>query len=216
MKRVALLALAAAACAPHEREDSPLFQAPAADPMPDAPAPASDASADDEDAHASASAMPCEAAVADAPTALFNERVLVRMPKNVEILEENSTFAVAQASGGFVVTCDAALRRASLMIFKNDPKKTLGDRAREFTEALEKMGYVGARDMQWSERPDGRRGRVQIPAAEGQPTVELLVDLKRRFDLMPVLVYEAEPDDFAKLEPSIIASADSLLVAPPP
>ncbi len=212
MRRAALLALACCACAPHEREDSTLFAAPAADPMPDAPAASTVPTEDDE----VAAAAPCQPAIADAPAAFFGERVLVRMPKNVEMREDNPTFAVAQVSGGFVVTCDATLLRASLMIFHNDPKKTLGDSGREFVEVLEKQGFVGARDIQWTERSEGLRGRAHIPATESQPAVELLVDIRRRFDLMPILVYEARPEDFAKLEPSIVASADSLLVAPPP
>lgn len=199
------------ACAPHEREDGTLVDAPAVDPMPDAPLSGPTVA----ERTASAPDPGCDVALADVPTPLFGERLLIRMPRNVEMLEENPTFASAQASGGFVVTCDAVLRRAGVMVFQNDDAKSLGDYAREVTELLEKNGYVGARDIEWTApRTNGRRGTVVIPALHGQPETELLLDIRRFRDLLVLVMFDALPEDFARLSPSLHASADSLLAVP--
>lgn len=214
MARSGLLTLALIACAPHEREDSALAIAPA-QPMPDMPVPEVSPDADEVVA-APEPVAPCEARLADAPTALFGDRLLIRPPANVELREENPTFAVAQVQGGFVVTCDATLRRMMLHVFRDTPSKSIGDFAREFVEALEKNGYVGARDIDWTLREDTRRrGTVLVPAAQGQPEAMLLIDVNRRTDLVIALTFEASPADFTRLEPTLRASSDTLLVAPP-
>jgi len=211
MRRVVSV-LALFACAPHEREDSTLSVAPAAQPMPDAPETAANTN---DSPNVPTAAAKCDPALADAPTVLFGGRVQVVMPARVEMIEDNPTFASAQRVGGFEVTCGAVLRRAMLILFRSDATASLDDAAREASEALEKNAYVGARDAQWTTpRPDVRRATVRIPALEGQPELELLLHVQRFETTTILLVYEALPTDFARLAPSLHASADSLRVLP--
>jgi len=135
--------------------------------------------------------------------------------RNVEMFEDNPTFAAAQG-GGFEVTCNASLRRAMLMVFQNDDTKSLGDYAREMAVALEKNGYVGARDTVWTEpAPQVRRGTVRVPALDAQPAVELMIEMHRFRGVLLALVFEALPADFARLELTLRASAETLRVSPP-
>jgi hypothetical protein len=158
----------------------------------------------------------CEAKTADAPTPLFGEKVLIRPPVNVELHEENPTFAVAQTTGGFVSACEGTIDRMTMLIFQNDKKKPLAKYADEFYSALEKNGYTGGtRDKPSVDSDTDHAFVAEYPAAGGQPASKLYIALKRRQDVIIALTYQTRPDEFPKLEPTFKASADSLLVAPP-
>jgi hypothetical protein len=158
----------------------------------------------------------CEAKTEDAPTPLFGEKVLIRPPVNVDLHEENPTFAVAQTTGGFVSACEGTVDRMTMLIFQNDKKKPLTKYADEFYTALEKNGYTGGtRDKPVVDSDTDHAFVAEYPAAGGQPASKLYIALKRRQDVIIALTYQTRPEEFPKLEPTFKASADSLLVAPP-
>jgi hypothetical protein len=161
-------------------------------------------------------AQSCEAKTADAPTPLFGEKVLIRPPINVDIHEENPTFAVAQTTGGFVSACEGTVDRMTMLVFQNDKKKKLSVYADEFYTALEKNGYTGGTRAPAVVDSDTDHAFVaEYPAAGGQPASKMYIALKRRQDVIIALTYQTRPEEFPKLEPTFKASADSLLVAPP-
>lgn len=159
----------------------------------------------------------CEAKVADAPTALFDEKVLIRPPVNVELAEDNPTMAVAVVSGGFVSACEATVDRMTLMIFANDKKKSGKAFATEFIdEYLTKGGYTGGtKGTAIVETNDEYDISVEYPAAGGQPASVLYIAVRRRHENFFVIVYQTRPGEFAALKPTFTKSAASLLVAKP-
>jgi hypothetical protein len=161
-------------------------------------------------------AKACEAKTSDAPTPLFGEKVLIRAPVNVDLVEQNPTFAVAQTTGGFVSACEGTVDRMTMLLFQNDKKKPLTKYADEFYEALEKNGYTGGtREKPQVDSDTDHAFVAEYPAAGGQPASKLFIALKRRQDVIIALTYQTRPDEWTKLESTFKASADSLLVAPP-
>ncbi len=159
----------------------------------------------------------CEAKVAGAPVPLFEEKVLIRPPVNVELVEDNPTFATTYASAGFVSACDATVDRMSLFVFQNDPKKKLGTYLDEVVnEMLPKSGYQnGTRDKNYLETDTDAHTGVEYPAADGAPPAKLYIAVARRFDNVFVILYQTRPDEFVVLKPTFEESAKSLLVIPP-
>lgn len=158
----------------------------------------------------------CEAKTADAPTPLFGERLLIRTPINVDLQEQNPTFAVAQTTGGFVSACEGTVDRMMLNLYQNDKKKPLAKYADELYEALEKGGYHnGTREKPLVDTDTDHAFVADYPAAGGQPASKLYIALKRRQDVIVALTYQTRSEEFSKLESTFKASADSLLVAPP-
>lgn len=159
----------------------------------------------------------CEAKVADTPTALFGDQVLIRPPINVELVEDNPQFATTFTSGGFVSACEATVDRMSLFVFQNDPKKKLGTYLDEVVnEMLPKSGYQnGTRDKNYLETDTDAHTGVEYPAADGAPPAKLYIAVARRFDNVFVILYQTRPDEFVVLKPTFEESAKSLLVIPP-
>lgn len=159
----------------------------------------------------------CEAKVADAPTALFDEKVLIRPPVNVELVEDNPTMAVALVSGGFVSACEATVDRMTLLVFANDKKKSAKVFANEFVdEYLTKGGYVGGtKSSPIVETNDEFDVSVEYAAAGGQPASVLYIAVRRRHENFFTLVYQTRPGEYPALKPTFTKSASSLLVAKP-
>jgi hypothetical protein len=176
-------------------------------------------SADDGDGGddgGAAAAAKCEAKVAEAPTPLFNEKVLIRPPVNVEIVEENPTYATTYASSGFVSACDATVDRMHIFVFESDAKKGLDKYLDEFIDVyLVKSGYKGGSrgDNYLSTKTDVHTS-IEYPPEGGQPPTTLYVATARRFSNVFMIVYQTRPDEFPALQPSFKASAESLLVIP--
>lgn len=156
----------------------------------------------------------CDAKTADRPTALFGEKVLIRPPVNVELVEDNPTMAVAQVSGGFVSACEATVDRMTMLIFENDKKKSVKDFANEFIDAyLVKGGYTGG--TKGTATVDNQTDydiSVEYPAHGGAPASVLYIAIRRRHENFFALVYQTRPDEYPLLAPTFKASAATLLV----
>jgi hypothetical protein len=165
-----------------------------------------------DDAGAAAS---CEAKVADAPTPLFDEKVLIRPPVNVELVEENPAYATTYASSGFVSACDATVDRMHVFVFP-DQKRGLDKELDEFIDVyLVKAGFKdGSRKDNFLSTETDMHTAVEYPSAGGQPPAVLYVASARRFTNVFMIVYQTRPDEFSALKPSFKASAESLLVIP--
>lgn len=178
--------------------------------------PSGDAS-DGGDGAAEPAAAKCAAKVADTPTALFGDKVLIRPPINVELVEENPTFAQTYASGGFVSACDATVDKMYLLIFENDKKKdaeaymvdTIGG-------ALVSAGFKGGtRGKNFVESATQVDTTVEYPAGDGAPPAKLYVSVKKLYDNTLVTVFVTRPPEFDTLAPTFQESAASLIVIPP-
>ena len=170
-----------------------------------------------DDGGAAPAAAACEAKVADTPTALFGDKVLIRPPMNVELVEENPTMAQTYASGGFVSACDATVDKMYLLVFENDKKK---DAAAYMTEtidgALVAAGYSnGTRGKNFVESATQMDTAVEYPAGDGAPPAKLYVSVKKLYDFSLVTVFVTRPAEFDALAPTFQESAASLIVLPP-
>ncbi len=169
------------------------------------------------DSGAAPAAAACKAKVADTPTALFGDKVLIRPPVNVELVEDNPTVAKTYASEGFVSACDATVDRMFLFVFENDKKKDAGKYMEEvIDEMLVKNGYTGGtRGKNFAESAVQVDTEVEYPAANGAPPTKLYVSVKKLYDNTLVTVFATRPDEFGALAPSFTESAASLIVIPP-
>jgi hypothetical protein len=159
----------------------------------------------------------CEAKVAEAPTPLFGEKVLIRPPINVELVEENPAFATTFASGGFVSACEATVDRMMLFVLPSDPKKPVAKYMDEVIEqTLTQAGYQnGTRGDDVVSTETDVHSVIEYPAGGGQPPAKLYVAVSRKFTNILVVVYQTRPDEFSALKPTFRESAESLLVLPP-
>lgn len=159
----------------------------------------------------------CEAKVADTPTALFGDQVLVRPPVNVEIVEDNPTFATTFTSGGFVSACEATVDRMSLFVFQNDKKKNVKAYMDEVINTmLANSGFKnGSRGKNHVESEVQLDTEIEYPAGDGAPPAKLYISVKKLYQFALVVVYQTRPDEFGTLLPTFKASAESLIVLPP-
>lgn len=159
----------------------------------------------------------CEAKVADTPTALFGDQVLVRPPINVEIVEDNPTFATTFTSGGFVSACEATVDRMSLFVFQNDKKKNVKAYMDEIINTmLAGSGFKnGTRGKNHVETEVQLDTEIEYPAGDGAPPAKLYISVKKLYQFALVVVYQTRPDEFGALLPTFKASAESLIVLPP-
>ena len=166
---------------------------------------------------AAPAAKACEAKVADTPTALFGDKVLIRPPVNVELVEENPTMAQTYASGGFVSACDATVDKMYLLVFENDKKKDAATYVTETIDgALVASGYKdGKRGANVVETPTQVDTSIEYPAGDGAPPAKLYVSAKKLYDYSLVTVFVTRPTEFDTLAPTFKESAASLIVLPP-
>ncbi len=162
-------------------------------------------------------AKACDAKVADTPTALFGDKVLIRPPMNVELVEENPTMAQTYASGGFVSACDATVDKMYLLVFPNDKKKDAAAYMVETIDgALVAAGYAnGTRGKNFVETATQVDTAVEYPAGDGAPPAKLYVSVKKLYDNTLVTVFVTRPAEFEALAPTFQESAASLIVLPP-
>lgn len=172
---------------------------------------------DGGDTGAAPTAKACDAKVADTPTALFGDKVLIRPPMNVELVEENPTMAQTYASGGFVSACDATVDKMYLLVFPNDKKKDAGVYMTETIDgALVAAGYAnGTRGKNFVESATQVDTAVEYPAGDGAPPAKLYVSVKKLYDNTLVTVFVTRPAEFEALAPTFQESAASLIVLPP-
>jgi hypothetical protein len=154
----------------------------------------------------------CEPKVADVPTALFGDRVLIRPPVNVELVEDNPTMATTYST--YVSTCDATVDRMSLFVFASDKTKPLATYLSEFVQTLDQSGYKGGIEAAISQRNDEILTSIEYPSANGQPAAKVLVAVTRKFENVLVVFYQTQPDQWDGLSGSFVASAKTLLVLP--
>lgn len=156
----------------------------------------------------------CEPALAEASTALFGTRILVRLPKGVEVAEENPFYAQAVAPDQ-VTPCGQKVSYAALGFFEYPNAATTAVR----DQVLELRG-IPAESITWED--EGTRGRTytgaySAPADEktGAPAVRgwfVLRDATDKYGYFAL--YETDPASWEALKPVFVASGKSLLVKP--
>lgn len=163
---------------------------------------------------AAAAPPPCQPALADTSTALFGTRILVRLPKGVELVEQNPFFAQAAAPNQ-PSSCGQAVSYAAVGFFEypNAATTTVRD------QVLELRG-IPAAAVTWED--EGTRGRTYTGAysapadeATGAPAVRgwfVLRDAGDKYGYFAL--YETDPSTWDALKSVFVASGRSLVVKP--
>lgn len=158
----------------------------------------------------------CEVALADSSSSLFGGRVLIRLPKGVELVEQNPFYAHAAAPQQ-TTSCGAPVRFASVGYFAWPAGASL----QQVRDQLLELRGVGLDALTWAE--EGSRGRhftgaysvaadakTQAPAVRGWLVLRDAPGDKFAYYAM----FETDEAAWDGLRPAFQASGRELLVKP--
>lgn len=165
----------------------------------------------------------CPAMVGDAPTAFFDERVLVRLPSSLqgEDLVAFNPFGVKTSSPVHVMDCrdgdeyGAVITFAALTLERDRPAAgTEAGFAPARDAALNELGYW-AHKLEFIERFEDPSGHlVMWVVADPGFDARLLVAVKKSAGFTVTMMLEASATDFPALVDSFVESGKRLLVVP--
>ena len=168
-------------------------------------APAGDAPAD--------SSKVCDAEVSDTPRALFADNVLIRLPKGVELVEENPFFARI-TSKNTQSTCDAIVSFAAVGYFQTDVTKTV-TQVRD--ETIKQRG-MDPSSITWGEETTKNRdysGSYEAgEGPKGEPPLKGWLSLKDKGGSTFWVAFETHPNAWNAVKKSFQESAKRLLIVP--
>lgn len=158
---------------------------------------------------------PCEPEVADVPTTLFKDRVLVRLPIGVEVNEAPLAAGSPWARSGaaeMVSACGATVRQVAIGLVPAAEDVAL---AGVRDEVLARVHALAPGAIQWQDVRTDERGLdgTYTIAGEGGPLRGWFV-LKRKHGQLVWALYEASPEAFEALVPTFRMSSTRLLVLP--
>ena len=175
-----------------------------------------------EDPIAIAIRTECPAEVGDSPVSVFNDNVLIRLPKGVEaFVEQNPMFATINPSKPESVSCVDGVAGAQITFggmgyFSDDPEMTMNDFLKD---TMASIGYPeGAKVNVESEK--SKNGKRSIVASieftiEGEGEKRAYVTLKSAHDRMHWLAYECDVGTWNALKATFKSSAKSMLLLNP-
>lgn len=155
----------------------------------------------------------CEPALADQPTALFGTRVLVRMPKGVEIVEKNPFYAQA-ARPNQATSCGQPVSYAAVGFFEYPP----GAQLNAVRDQLLELRGLPAASLTWEE--EGAQGRTYTgayaaPEDAGGPALRGWLVLREANDKYAYFaLLETDPGSWAALRPLFQSVGRNFLVKP--
>lgn len=172
----------------------------------------------DGDAESSGDAPPagvkeCDAQVSDTPSAYFADRVLVRLPKGIEIIERNEVFAQVPNRNQESV-CEVIVSNGALGYFQADPSKeptTVRD------EIMTQVGYDPGQASWSDESPNGRNyaGHYEVPGDDkGNPPVAGYMTLKEVDGTLFWYILETHPNAYPAIKKTFMESGKRLFVVP--
>jgi hypothetical protein len=155
----------------------------------------------------------CDAEVGGTPTALFANNVVVRLPKGMELVEENPFFARISTKDT-VSTCDAVINFSAVGYFQADPAR---DPKKTRDETLAARG-LPADQATWSdETVKGRdyTGAYELPADDkGNPPIKGWMVLKEKNGFTFWYLLETHPNAWNALKKTFQESGKKLLIVP--
>ncbi len=163
-------------------------------------------------------AKECPAEVSDTPFELFASsipgRVLVRLPKNTTVYEENP-FLYLVPNANQQSTCDVIVSRMAFGYYATDAKL---DPVKSRDDVMSKLGLPPEEISGWEEeKPAGRNytGIYKVPEGKnGEPPIQGVFVLKEAADFTVWAVYEAHPNAFPAVKATYLQSAAKLLLLP--
>lgn len=183
------------------------------------------AAAGGDDLLAKAIATECPAEVnQEAPTSVFGDAVLIRLPKGVaSFVEETPSFAYMNPKPAPSVTCvegvpEATITNGLMGYFQDDKKKDMETFAKETIEAT---GYTQAGATVKDAKSGGSGDRrtysatLEVPEADGMPPATAYFHMKSAHGRMHYVVWETHPDAWNALKATFKESADKMLLLNP-
>ncbi len=153
---------------------------------------------------------PCTVELDDAPTGFFNKRLVVTLPKRVELVEQNPFFALVERNN-IPSACGATLHFAAAGYMR--PRGTTKE-VRD--QLLEFRGITPDQITGWEQEADtggGYTGVYNAGATNGAPAVKGVISMRPGSDgAMYFVIYEAEPAVWPQIEPTFRASLAELSV----
>lgn len=158
----------------------------------------------------------CDAKVADTPSLIFGDQIMLRPPVGVEFPpDDNPMVQTAAMSGGFISACDASVKRVMVFVYEIDKKKTPAKLMEEFIKTLEGQGFTnGAKSSPYVDTKTDYHLSVEYGGGGGSQAVTLYLAVARRGDKDFIAWYESSPDEFKLLKPTFEESAKSILIVP--
>jgi hypothetical protein len=158
----------------------------------------------------------CDAKVADAPSLIFSDLVMLRPPFGVEFApDDNPQVQTAQMSGGFMSACDAMVKRVMVFNYAVDKKKKPPALMEEFIESLASQGYSGGtKSAPYLDTATDYHLSVEYGGGGGGQATVLYMAVARRGVNDFILVFESDPEEFKLLKPTYEESAKSILLVP--
>jgi hypothetical protein len=157
----------------------------------------------------------CQPALADSPTALFGTRILIRLPKGLELVEQNPFYAQAASPKG-ATNCGQPISYAALGFFEYPANSAVQD----VRNTLIEMRGLTAANVTWDD--EGSRGRTYTAgysapadAATGAPAIRGWFVLRESNEKYAYFaLYETDPAQWDAVKPVFVASGRSLLIKP--
>jgi hypothetical protein len=160
-----------------------------------------------------ASQKVCDAEVGDTPKAIFADNVILRLPKGMDLVEENPFFARI-ATKDTVSTCDGVISFGALGYFQADPAKN-PKQTRD--ETIQAARGVPPGDVTWSEESEKGRdyqGSYSIPEdAKGNPPIKGWFVLKEKGGYTFWYALETHPNAWNALYKSFQESGNRLRIS---
>lgn len=163
-----------------------------------------------------AAPAPCVTALSDLSTSLFAGRIVIKLPKGLELVEQNSFIATA-ASPQTTTSCGGVIRYAAAGFFEFPGSAT----TTAVRDHLMDLRGISAETIAWSE--EGTRGRsytaaYTAPADEksGAPETKgwLVMRDAPNDKYLYFVMFESEPAAFDGLKAAFQESGRRLLVKP--
>lgn len=155
----------------------------------------------------------CDAEVGDTPVAMFADNVILRLPKSMELVEENPFYA-RLVTKDTVSTCDGVISNAALGYFQADPARP-PKKTRD--ETIETARGVPPGEVKWSDETEKGRdysGHYSIEADDkGNPPIAGWFVLKEKAGFTFWYLLETHPNAWNALAATFKESGNRLRIS---
>ena len=155
----------------------------------------------------------CDAEVSDTPKALFNDNVLIRLPKGVDLVEQTPFFARITSSNT-QSTCEAIVSFAAVGYFQSDPAK---NPAQVRDETIKARG-IDPGGITWGDETTKNRdysASYEVgEGPKGEPPIKGWIQFKEKAGSTFWVAYETHPNAWNAVKKSFQESAKRLIIVP--
>ncbi len=152
----------------------------------------------------------CPSEVSDTPTALFADKLVMRLPKGVELVERTPFLMTANNVDS---TCDAIITRMAVGYFEYDASKAIQD-VRD--GIIGQLGYAEGDVQGWTDETEkgaSYTGTFEVgEGSNGEPPVKGLMTMKEAEGIHYWAIYETHPNAWPAIKATFAESAKRILI----